>query len=176
MKIKYLILVNIAAGIFFDTVLAQDVRVNWSTFDMGYAQPTSNNTAVKSLVGQSFAGTSTQPATTIESGFLANPIFSVITDVKEVNPGMPQVFALRQNYPNPFNPSTTILFDLPKASFVSLTVYNLLGEEKAVLLSEKSEAGSHKIRFDASGLPSGVYFYRILAGDYVSTRKLLLMK
>ncbi|MBI3192869.1 MAG: T9SS type A sorting domain-containing protein [Ignavibacteriae bacterium] len=76
----------------------------------------------------------------------------------------PTVFALYENYPNPFNPSTIIRFDLPEPSVVKLNVYNLLGQEVAILLnSENFEAGSHQINFDAGTLSSGVYYYRLTA-------------
>jgi hypothetical protein len=85
-------------------------------------------------------------------------------------------FALQQNYPNPFNPSTVISYQLPVVSNVKLAVYDMLGREVRVLVDEKKEAGYHEIRFDGSGLASGVYLYRLRAGDYVATKKLLLMK
>jgi hypothetical protein len=87
-------------------------------------------------------------------------------------------FALEQNYPNPFNPSTTIGFGVSGlgSSWVTLAVYDLLGHEVAVLVNEKKEAGYHEVRFDGTGLSSGVYFYRIQAGDFIETRKLLLLK
>ena len=85
-------------------------------------------------------------------------------------------FKLNQNYPNPFNPSTTIEFNLPKSSEVSLKVYNILGEEVATLLSASLLSGSHSVEWDVSNLASGVYLYRLQAGDYVETRKMVVMK
>jgi CubicO group peptidase (beta-lactamase class C family) len=85
-------------------------------------------------------------------------------------------FALRQNYPNPFNPSTTFEFALPKAAFVTLKVYNLLGEEVATLIAEKRSAGIHRLNWDARGLASGVYLYRLQAGEFVQTKKLILLR
>ena len=85
-------------------------------------------------------------------------------------------FQLRQNYPNPFNPSTTIEFDLPKSCEVTLIIYNLLGEEVITLLSASLLSGSHSIEWDASDLASGVYLYRLQAGNYVETRKMVLMR
>ncbi len=85
-------------------------------------------------------------------------------------------FELAQNYPNPFNPSTTIRFSLPAASSITLKVYNLAGQEVATLLDEPREAGMHTVQWNASGLPSGVYFYRLQAGEFEETRKLLLMR
>ena len=96
--------------------------------------------------------------------------------VAEGGPQVPSHFTLSQNYPNPFNPSTTIKYELPRASLVSLKVYDILGREISVLVNEKKDAGVHEVKFDGSELASGVYFYRIQAGDYVATKKLVLMK
>ncbi|HEY3249617.1 MAG TPA: choice-of-anchor J domain-containing protein [Ignavibacteria bacterium] len=88
----------------------------------------------------------------------------------------PYKFDLKQNYPNPFNPSTVISFDLAKDEFVNLTVYNSIGQEVAVLVNEKREAGPHSVSFDATNLPSGVYLYRLKAGDYTKSMKMSLIK
>jgi glycosidase len=88
----------------------------------------------------------------------------------------PSVFVLHQNYPNPFNPGTTIRFELPKTSHVTLTVYDILGREVSVLLDESRNAGVHELQFDASGLASGIYFYRLQAEGFVQTRKLVHVK
>ena len=89
---------------------------------------------------------------------------------------VPYRFALQQNYPNPFNPTTTIEFSLPQLGFVTLKIYNILGEEVATLVSEKLMAGEYKYDWDASGLASGVYLYRMVAGDFVQVKKMILMK
>ena len=88
----------------------------------------------------------------------------------------PRSYQLCQNYPNPFNPATTITYELPKSSNVRLSIYDILGREVAVLANERTEAGVHDVRFDAAGLASGVYFYRLSAGDFVQTRRLLLVR
>jgi len=85
-------------------------------------------------------------------------------------------YGLSLNYPNPFNPTTTIKFALPKSSKVLLSVYNLSGEEIIHLLDEEKNAGYHKVIWDASGFTSGLYFYRLQAGDFVQTRKMVLLK
>jgi Leucine-rich repeat (LRR) protein len=89
---------------------------------------------------------------------------------------MPENYCLIQNYPNPFNPSTIIEFDLPKTSQVSLKIFNVLGEELTTLVSDKLSVGSHKYRWSAGNLASGVYLYRLEADGFVQTRKMILMK
>jgi hypothetical protein len=89
---------------------------------------------------------------------------------------LPKVYTLYPAYPNPFNPATTISFDLPKSSKVTLKVFNILGEEVATLVSDRLSAGSHSYKWDASSLASGVYMYRLQAGNYVETKKMVLMK
>jgi hypothetical protein len=85
-------------------------------------------------------------------------------------------FELFDNYPNPFNPSTTIKFELPTSAHVSLTVFDILGREVSVLVNERRDAGVYEVKFDGSALASGVYFYRIQAGSFVETKRLLLLK
>jgi hypothetical protein len=89
---------------------------------------------------------------------------------------LPVKFSLLQNYPNPFNPTTTIKFQLPEARDVKLVVYDVLGRQVIILVDGRQTAGSHDVKFDASGLSSGVYFYRLTAGDFVKTRKSLLIR
>ena len=89
---------------------------------------------------------------------------------------VPSAYSLCQNYPNPFNPSTTIKFELPRASHVTLNVFNTLGQQVATLVQGEQEAGFHEVQFDASELASGVYLYRLTAGSFVETRKLVLVR
>lgn len=94
----------------------------------------------------------------------------------EKEEGLPTEFQLSQNYPNPFNPTTTIKFAIKEASFVSLKVYNVIGEEVANLVNEQMTPGNYNYSFDASKLTSGIYLYRLQAGDFVSTKKMILIK
>jgi len=98
------------------------------------------------------------------------------TEAKEHETGTPARFTLKQNYPNPLNPSTTIRYGLPNRSQVTLTVFNTLGQQVAQLVNGDMEAGFHEVKFDGSGLSSGVYLYRMQAGSFAETRKLLLVK
>ena len=112
------------------------------------------------------------------SGTLSGPYTAsrTSTDVQENLSGMPQVFALNQNYPNPFNPTTQISYSIPKESYISLKVYNLMGQEVATLVSGNQTAGKYTVPFDASRLSSGVYMYRLQAGTSVEVKRMILMK
>jgi len=92
------------------------------------------------------------------------------------NGDTPEEYKLSQNYPNPFNPHTRIDYSIPKSGVVTLKVYNLLGKEVSTLVSENKSAGSYSIIFNGSNLTSGIYFYRLTAGNYIETRKMLLIK
>jgi hypothetical protein len=105
-----------------------------------------------------------------------------LVKLAEVAP-IPTVFGLEQNYPNPFNPSTTIRYQLPSASFVSMTIFNVLGQVTTLLVHEKQEAGYHQIQWNAN-VPSGIYFYRLnahqidggQAGEFVETKKMIVLR
>ena len=99
----------------------------------------------------------------------------IITGVNDFNE-IPKTYSLSQNYPNPFNPTTVINYSIPKRSFVTLKVYNVLGREVATLVNKEQNAVNYKVTFNGVNLPSGVYFYRIHAGKFVETKKLLLLK
>ncbi len=112
------------------------------------------------------------------------------SNVVEVNVGTPSKFELSQNYPNPFNPTTTIKYSIPSviarseatkqshdfASNVQLNVYNILGEEVAILVNKKQSPGNYSVQFNASNLPSGVYFYTLRVGNFVAMKKMVLLK
>jgi hypothetical protein len=85
-------------------------------------------------------------------------------------------FRLSENYPNPFNPQTTIRFSIPHESFVSLTIYDVLGKEVACLVNERKQPGEYVVTWKADAQPSGMYFYHLQAGSRVETKKLLLVK
>lgn len=106
--------------------------------------------------------------------FNPNGIVTDVEDEKSVN--IPNEFILSQNYPNPFNPETSIKYQLSAISFVSLKVFDVLGREVATLVNEEKPAGTYTINFNAEGLSSGVYFYRINAGNFVQIKKLVFMK
>ncbi len=96
--------------------------------------------------------------------------------VEEISSKLPTEYSLEQNYPNPFNPTTKIRFSIPNNEVVKMTIYNSLGEEISTLINETLAAGSYEVNFDASELSSGMYFYKINAGNYSYTKKMMLLK
>jgi hypothetical protein len=100
---------------------------------------------------------------------------SNVTSVEDES-SLPEDYTLSQNYPNPFNPSTTISFSLAQAGNVKLTLFDALGSEIGEIADKEFSAGSHSINFNAANLTSGVYFYRIEAGSFVQSKKMILMK
>lgn len=96
--------------------------------------------------------------------------------IEPISAEIPHAFVLKQNYPNPFNPQTKINFDLPKALFAELTIYDILGRQISVLFNEHLNAGKYSVDFDGSNMPSGVYFYRLKTGDFSQSRKMILIK
>ena len=105
----------------------------------------------------------------------ADSIEDVISGV-EVQEIFPKTSQLYQNYPNPFNPITVIGYQLSAVSFVDLSVYNVLGEKVATLVSEKMNPGNHSYQFDGSDLASGVYYYQLLTSDYREVRKMIVLR
>ncbi len=121
----------------------------------------------------------------VRAELVSNPSIYVDLDFRANTPqtiGITQIsaivkeFTLGQNYPNPFNPVTNINFSIPKSEFVSLRVYDILGREVKALVSQNLTPGEYEVNFDASGLSSGMYYYSLRAGEYVSVKKMVLVK
>ena len=148
-------------GIFHST----NNGTSWTAFNNGLT-----NFVVNALLvfgTNLFAGTN--------EGVWRRPLLD-ITGIEDQSNEIPSQFILSQNYPNPFNPSTTIQFQIPNSSFVNLKIYDILGNEVAALLNEEKPAGIYEVEFNASGLASGIYFYKLQAGNFVETKKMILMK
>ena len=97
-----------------------------------------------------------------------------VLDTKAVT--LPEEYKLAQNYPNPFNPTTTIAFSLKQPGKTVLEIYNILGQKVATLVNEQLTAGAHQYNWNAAGQASGIYFYRLMAGNFVETKKMMLLK
>lgn len=104
------------------------------------------------------------------------PTTICVIGIKPISNEIPKSYTLSQNYPNPFNPSTRIKFDLPKSSFTKLHIYDILGREVARLVNEQLKPGTYEVEWNGSNYPSGVYFYKIIAGDFNAVKKMVLVK
>jgi hypothetical protein len=116
-----------------------------------------------------------------DNGFILKTTNGGTVFISRMPESIPEKYYLSQNYPNPFNPSTKIKFDLKedgriKMEDVKLTIYDILGREVQTLVNEQLQPGTYEVTFNGSNLPSGIYFYQLKAGDYVETRKMLLIK
>jgi hypothetical protein len=144
---------------------------------------TSENTASYTWTGLN-GGSTYQWYVEVDDGLTTKtgPIWSFSTDavlsaeLPSYTSQVPQDFTIEQNYPNPFNPTTTIKYKISEFTFVTLKIFNLLGKELITLVNEEKPIGSYEVKFDGTSLPSGTYFYRLQAGSFVETRKMLLMK
>lgn len=150
-------------------------QVSPGIFSSGGITHQSSSYILSGTVGETVTGKITGSAYQHNSGFWNVYSQSVLSDVEE-DETIPSTFKIEQNYPNPFNPSTIIRFSVPENSNVTLIVYDILGNEVTTLLNEDKDAGWYNIRFDASGLASGVYIYKITAGTFTSTKKMLMLK
>jgi photosystem II stability/assembly factor-like uncharacterized protein len=143
---------------------------NWTAVDSGLV-----NTTIRSLVifnGYLFVVTN-------GSGVWKRLLTDMIVSVKEPKTILPSNFSLEQNYPNPFNPTTSIEFRIASASgggLVTLKVYDILGREVATLVNEEKPARNYEVKFDGSGLSSGIYFYKLNTENFISVKKMILMK
>ena len=105
-----------------------------------------------------------------------NADFGILVGVDNPPAPIPLTYTLEQNFPNPFNPSTIIQYSLPVTAPVVLKIYNVLGQEVKTLVNQNQKAGKYTVRLDASSLASGMYFYRLQAGEFSQVKKLLLLK
>ena len=169
-----LLITFICALLFAPAVFAQ-YTLKQSTFGSGGGALTNENYLMAVTVGQPATGASSNDSYRAASGVWFQ-LGGYLTGVEQDEAEIPLEFRLDQNYPNPFNPSTTIRFALPKQSAVTLKLYNMLGRQIALLLDEQLPPGVHNYVFDAGDLPTGIYFYKIQADDFVKVRKLMLVK
>lgn len=153
----------VADGSFY---LSTDNGTTWVQKSEGL----NNNIFIRLLIANSyvFAGTFGQSV-------WRRPLSEVI-GIKNISTEIPSTYSLEQNYPNPFNPSTNIKFELPKSNYVTLKIYDALGREIATLVNEQLKAGKYEVDFDGSNYASGVYYYKLMAVDFVEMRKMILVK
>jgi photosystem II stability/assembly factor-like uncharacterized protein len=162
----------IFAGTFNDGIfLSTNNGTSWVPFNEGI----DDNTSIVSIAIKD----SNVFISTYRSGpwvVCRRPLSDIITSVAQAIDPLPINYFLSQNYPNPFNPSTKITYSLPNTGMVQIKVFDLLGQEIATLVNEEKPVGTYEVNWNAANLPSGVYFYRIQAGSFVQTRKMILLK
>jgi hypothetical protein len=158
---------NLFAGTFWGGVyLSSNNGSSWTAVNSGL---TSNHVYALALSNAHlFAGT--------DGGVWRRPLSEMITSVQSASNELPEYYTLEQNYPNPFNPLTVIRYQLPVNSYVTLKVYNVLGQEVAVLVDGMQDAGFKSVEFEASRVGSGVYFYKLVAGEYVDVKRMAVIK
>ena len=173
-RFKYFLMFCIL-GLTSTAGLAQN-KITSSVLGSGGTTTSGNNNRIVGTLGQNLIGVSSNANNISNAGFWYQAT-DLITSVEQIeNDLLPTEFRLEQNYPNPFNPSTTIQFSLPKTSNVTIRIYDILGREVATLLDEEYQPGQYKIIFEAGQLASGLYMYRIQAGDFRETKKLMLLR
>jgi len=170
-------------SILLPLILSAQLRVDRSVIGNGYTQSSdsvgeglsSSTIKLAGTVGESIISESADSSFVLGHGFWYQISRDIMTGIED-DLQTPETFELKQNYPNPFNPSTIIVFNLPKTATVRLSIYNLLGQEVGTLVDEKLAAGKYDIKFEASGLAAGLYFYRIQTDGFIETKKMLLVK
>ncbi len=118
----------------------------------------------------------TEQADGLPPVFASEATLAIITGIEDGQTGSPNSFALSQNYPNPFNPTTRITYQIPENSFVRLVIYNALGQMVKTLVNSNETAGEYNVNFNATDLPTGIYIYRLQAGNFVQAKKMILIK
>jgi hypothetical protein len=166
-----------AGGVSANYVARFNTQTNtWSTLGTGSSNGVNSDVNALAVVGNEVVvGGSFTSAGGVSANYVAR-WNSGTSRVEQLSPTAPKTFLLEQNYPNPFNPSTTIRYQLPVASEVKLEVYDVLGKKIATLVNERQSVGSYQVVWNASGLSSGTYFYRLQAGTFVETKKMIMVK
>jgi hypothetical protein len=163
--------VGIAAAVFYDSL----TRANYLQFVAPFSYITSE-TPDTALIVVTIVPAKDSTFVHMGSTFLLDDLsFSGVNAVTD-GPHQPLSFSLSQNYPNPFNPTTKIQYDVPHAAHVTIQVYNLLGQVVSTIVNQEKQAGSYNAEWNAIDVPSGVYLYRLEAGDVVKTKRMILVK
>jgi len=161
---------------FFISTAFSQYQISNSVVGSGGNKTSNANYTFNSTVGEPLIGKFVSATNQHQIGFWYVYQQQTITAVEDELTTIPTVFKLEQNYPNPFNPTTKIKFAVPEKSNVVIKIYDILGSEAATLVNQEMDAGSYENDFNAAGLSSGVYLFRMEAGNFVETRKMILLK
>jgi hypothetical protein len=161
----------------FCLTASSQTRIPFLSANSGVSMGAAGSVSILSALTQPMVGSSSGNGVTVHSSLGAYSKFlSVTTSVGRDDGTVPAEYSLSQNFPNPFNPVTTIRYGIPAAGRVTLTVYDILGRTVAVLVDAIHQPGRHDATFDGMRYSSGVYFYRIQAGDFQSLKKMVMLK
>jgi len=175
LKGVFLFLLFLMLLLITEVIVAQN-NIPVNIISSGGEKSSSASFILRSTVGEPFIGKSINATNQQNIGFWYVYKQSTITEVEKEDEIIPTVFKLEQNYPNPFNPSTIIKFAVPERSSVLIKIYDILGGEVITLVNEEMDSGWYRREFNASGYSTGVYIYRMQAGNYISTKKMILVK
>jgi hypothetical protein len=158
---------NILAGTNSGVYLSTNIGVNWIQINEGFnGVPNIQSLLISN--GFIYAGT-------YQNRVYRRPLSDVIS-IQNISTEIPSKYSLGQNYPNPFNPMCNVQFTMCNEGKVKLIVYDIMGRDVQTLVNEKLNAGTYEVKFDGSGLPSGVYFYKLITEGFTETKKMLLIK
>jgi hypothetical protein len=174
-KVIFLLLLLILFLLLFVETASAQYQVPSSVISSGGERISSANYILTGTIGEPFTGVTANASNQNYAGFWYVYNQSTISGVGDEET-IPTVYKLEQNYPNPFNPATIIKFGIPETGNVLLKIYDILGCEVLTLVNGEMNAGWYKISFDASHYSTGIYIYRMEAGTYISTKKMLLVK
>ncbi len=171
-----ILFIALMLSIVITSVHAQNYKLNNYVLSSGGVVISNSDYAVNVTIGQPSIGNSSDDLYESNIGFWYQ-YSQTITDLKETwTFEIPKKFELYQNFPNPFNPATKIRYSIAKEGLVTLKIFNIIGEEVAVLVNKEKSSGMYEIDFNAASIPSGVYFYQLKAADFIQTKKMILIK
>jgi len=174
-KMKNKIISVVIVFMFLISTTFSQYQISNSVVGGGGNTTANANYNFNSTVGEPFIGKSNNTVNQQAAGFWYVYQQQTITDVED-DETIPTEFKLEQNYPNPFNPSTKIKFAVPERSNVLIKIYDILGSEVATLVNKEMEVGRYDVEFNAGGYSSGIYLFRMEAGNYVNTKKMILLR
>ena len=174
-KLTIIFLISLVLHLLSNQIVYAQNQIPVSVISSGGEKTSSANYTLSGTIAETFIGKSTNASHQGYAGFWYVYKQTTITAVEDEE-SIPTSFELEQNYPNPFNPFTIIKFGLPERSNVLIKIYDILGGEVLTFINEEMEAGWYKKAFNASAYSSGIYLYRIQAGNYISTKKMILIK
>ena len=175
-KIIHIFFIAMIFCIGISSVFAQNNKLTNYVVGNGAAIVRSGGHVLSLTIGQPIVGKTSNALHSYNIGFWYQYAETIVGVEEDWRGGTPLEFELFQNYPNPFNPTTIIRYGLPKESSVKVIVYNILGEIVNTLVDNVQKSGYYEVNFNASNLATGIYIYRIQAGDFVETKKMVLLR